>query len=129
MPAIDDERVAIELDQPGREHRPQEVPHRGAQRVLAARQRVAWPAPMHSLPSALARHPAGVEHECGRPAGAEVGDPAQRAGVAQHALELGVDDRVDPAGLSSGAVADGMPALDVGPAGAVGDHLRVPRGK
>ena len=105
---VDDERVAVERDERGREHRPHELPHGGAQRAVAAGQRVAE----------LARHPlgaerlgagdaGGVEHERGCPAGGELGDAAQRVGVGERALELGVDDRVDVARLVAAGVADG----------------------
>ena len=49
----------------------------------------------------------------------------QRVGVLERALELGVDDRVDVARFAAAGVADGLLALGVGPAGAVGDQLRV----
>ena len=51
--------------------------------------------------------------------------PAQRVGVGERALELGVDDRVELARLVAAGVADGLLALGVGPAGAVGDQLAV----
>ena len=71
--------------------------------------------------------PSGVDDKRGGPAGDELGDAAQRVGVAERALELGGDDRVDVAGLVAGGVADGLLARRVGPAGAVGDHVGVVR--
>ena len=67
----------------------------------------------------------GVEDECGGPAGGELGDPAERVGVVERALEFGVEDRVGVAGLVAAGVADGLLAFLVGPAGAVGDHIAV----
>jgi hypothetical protein len=84
---------------------------------------------MRSEPSAFVRvNPARVEHQRGRPARNELGDAAQRVGIAQRALQLGVDDRVDVAGFAAAGVADRLLALGVGPAGAVGDHLGVAGG-
>ena len=54
-----------------------------------------------------------------------MGDPAQRVGVVDRPLELGVDDRVNVPGFVAAGVADGALAPGVGPAGAVGDQLAV----
>jgi hypothetical protein len=51
--------------------------------------------------------------------------PAERVGVGECALELGVGDRVRVARLAPPGVADGLLAVGVGPAGAVGDQLAV----
>ena len=67
----------------------------------------------------------GVQRECGGPAGGELGDAAERVGVGERAVELGVEDRVDLAGFVAAGVADGLLAFLVGPAGAVGDHVAV----
>jgi hypothetical protein len=48
-----------------------------------------------------------VKHERRRPPGGELGDAAERVGVFKRALELGVDGRVDIAGLVAAGVADG----------------------
>jgi hypothetical protein len=56
-----------------------------------------------------------VERERGRPAGGELRDAAQRVGVGERALELGVGDRVELAGVVAAGVADGPLALGVGP--------------
>ena len=50
---------------------------------------------------------------------------AQRVRVGERALELGIDDRVEVARFVATGVADGLLALGVGPAGAVGDQLAV----
>ena len=47
----------------------------------------------------------------------------QRVGVGQRALELGGRDRVGLSRLSAAAVADGLLAFAVGPAGAVGEYV------
>jgi hypothetical protein len=52
-------------------------------------------------------------------------DAAQRIRVGERALELGLDDRVDPTPLVPAGVPDRLLALGVGPAGAVGDHVAV----
>jgi hypothetical protein len=52
-------------------------------------------------------------------------DPAERVGVGECALELGVDDRIGVLRLAPSGVADGLLALGVRPAGAVGDDLSV----
>ena len=67
----------------------------------------------------------GVEHEGGCPAGGELGDTAERVGVSQCAFELGLEDRVDVSWFVAAGVTDGLLALGVGPAGAVGDQLAV----
>ena len=67
----------------------------------------------------------GVEHEGGAPAGDELGDAAQRVGVVEGALQFRVGDCVDLARLAAAGVADGLLAVGVGPAGAVGDHVAV----
>ena len=90
--------------------------------------------PPGSASRELARHPlraerlgacdaGGVEHERGAQPCGELGDAAERVGVVERALELGVDDRVGVSGLVAAGVADGLLALGVGPAGAVGDQL------
>ena len=56
-------------------------------------------------------------------------DPPERVGVLERVLELGVDDRVGVAGLVAGGVADGLLALLIGPAGAVGDDVAVVLGE
>ena len=123
------EGVAVKGGEAGGEHGPHELPDGGAQGVLAAGERVAQ----------LARHPlaaerlgagdaVGVEQERGAPARYELGDAAQRIGVVERALQFGVDDRVDLPRLVSAGVADGLLAVGVGPAGAVGDHLAVVAG-
>ena len=129
-PLVDHERVAVERDERGREHRPHELPHGGAQRAVAAGERVAELA-RHALGAERlgAGDAVGVEHERGCPAGGELGDAAQRVGVGERALELGVEDRVGLARLVAAGVADGLLALGVGPAGAVGDHLAVVAGE
>ena len=74
---VDDERVVVERDEGGGEHWPQELPHGGAERAVAAGERVAELAG-HAL--GAERLGAGdavwVEHERGGPAGGELGDPA-----------------------------------------------------
>jgi hypothetical protein len=93
---LDHECVAVQFGQPRGEHRPQERPQRAAQWFVAAGQRVVE----------LARHPfaaedlaagdaVGVEHEGGRAARHEGGDPAQRVRFGERAPQLGVDDGVD----------------------------------
>jgi len=47
-PLFDDEGVAVERDERGREHRANELPHGGAQRAVPARQGVAE-LPLHPL--------------------------------------------------------------------------------
>ena len=71
----------------------------------------------------------GVERVGGAEARGDLGDAAQRVGVVERALELGVDDRVDVAGFVPAGVADGLLAVLVGPAGAVGDHVAVVGGE
>ena len=98
----------------------------GAQRLLAAGEGVAQLA-RHALGAERLGpgHAVGVEHERGAPARDQLGDAVQRVGVLERAPQLGVDDRVDVARLAAAGVADGLLALGVGPAGAVGDQLRV----
>ena len=123
---VDDERVAVERDERGREHRPHELPHGGAERALATGERVAELA-RHALgPQRFgAGDGGGVEHEGGCPAGGELGDASERVGVVERAFELGVDDCVELARFVAAGVADGLLAFGVGPAGAVGDQLAV----
>jgi hypothetical protein len=47
----------------------------------------------------------------------------QRVGVVERALQFGVEDRVDLSGFVAAGVTDGLLAVLVGPAGAVGDHV------
>ena len=75
-----------------------------------------------------ARDAVGVEHERGGPAGGELRDSAERVGVVERSLQLGVEDRVGVTGFVASGVADGLLALAVAPAGAVGDHLAVVAG-
>ena len=97
-----------------------------AQRCVAARQRVAELAldPL-GAERLVAGDSRGVEHECGAESGGELGDAAQRVRVGERAPELGIEDRVYVARLVATGVADGLLALGVGPAGAVGDQLVV----
>ena len=94
------------------------------------------PSPPGSASRELARHPlraerlgagdaGGVEHERGAQARGELGDAPERVGVGERAFELGLDDRVELAWFVAAGVADGLLALGVGPAGAVGDQLAV----
>ena len=55
--------------------------------------------------------------------------PRSGSGSSSARCELGVDDRVDLPGLVAAGVADGLLAVGVGPAGAVGDHLAVVAGE
>ena len=127
---VDHERVAVQFGQPRREHRPQERPQRGAQRLVAAGQRLVELA-AHALAAEHlgARDAVGVEHERGGAARDERGDAAQRVGLVERALQFGVDDRVDGHRLVPAALADGPLAFGVGPAGAVGDHVAVVAGE
>ena len=81
---------------------------RGAQRLVAAGQRVVELA-AHALAAEHlgARDAVGVEHERGGAARDERGDAAQRVGLGERALELGLDDRVDRLRLVAAALADG----------------------
>ena len=92
--------------------------------AVAVGQRVAEPSG-HALGAERggARDAVGVEHERGGPARDQLRDPVQRVGVGERALELGGGDRVGLARLGAAAVADGLLAFAVGPAGAVGDHV------
>jgi hypothetical protein len=56
---IDDERVAVERDERGREHRPHELPHGGEEGAVTAGQCFAQ----------LALHPFGAKRLCARDAG------------------------------------------------------------
>jgi hypothetical protein len=116
----------VQFGQPRGEHRPQERPRRAAQWFVAAGQRVVE----------LGRHPfaaedlaagdaVGVEHEGGRAAPHEGGDPAQRVRFGERAPQLGVDDGVDRLRFVACSFADRSLALEVGPAGAVGDQVAV----
>ena len=119
-------KLAVEGEQRGREHWPHELPHRAAQRALAAGQGVAeLPGDALGAERFGAGGAGGVEHEGGCPAGGELGNTAQRVGISQSAFELGLDDRVDVSWFVAAGVADGLLALGVGPAGAVGDQLAV----
>jgi hypothetical protein len=67
---------------------------------------------IRSEPSALVRgHARGVEHERSPEPRGELSDAAQRVGVLERALELGVDDRVELARLVAAGVADGLLAF------------------
>jgi hypothetical protein len=81
---------------------------------------------IRSEPSALVRvTPAGSSTNAAPPSGRELGDASERVGVGERAFALGVDDRVELARLMAAGVADGLLALGVGPAGAVGDQFAV----
>ena len=69
--------------------------------------------------------PAGSSTKAAAQSSGELGDASQRVGVGERAVELGLDDRVDVAWFVAAGVADGLLALGVGPAGAVGDQLAV----
>jgi hypothetical protein len=123
---LDDERVAVELDERGREHRAHELPQGGPEVVVATGERVAELV-CHPLGSERlgAGDAGGVECEGGTQPGRELRDPAQRVGVGECAVELVGDDRVGVAGFVAAGVADGLLAFGVGPAGALGDQLPV----
>ena len=123
---VDDERVAVERDERGREHRPHELPHGGAERAVAAGERVAE----------LARHPlcaerlgagdaGGVEHERGAQRAASWAMPRSGSGSASARSSSASTIASMLARLVAAGVADGLLALGVGPAGAVGDQLAV----
>ena len=81
---------------------------------------------MRSVPSVLgAGDSVGIEDERGGEAGGELCDAAQRVGVLERAVQFGVKDRVDLSGFVAAGVADELLAVVVGPAGAVGDHVRM----
>ena len=81
---------------------------------------------MRSVPSTLVRvTPSGSSTNAAAQRATRCGDAAQRVGVVERALELGVDDRVDLPRLVAAGLADGLLAFGVGPAGAVGDHVAV----
>ena len=123
---LDDERVAVERDERGREHRSHELPDGGAQRAVAAGECVAELAGDALRAERLGAGDAGlVEHKRGAQPGGELGDASERVGVGKRAFELGVDDRAELARFVAAGVADGLLALRVGPAGAVGDQLAV----
>ena len=123
---IDDERIAVERDECGREHRPHELPHGGTQRALAAGKGVAELASHGLYTERLCACDTGrVQDEGGSPASGKLGDAAERVGVRERPFELGVEDRVDVAWFVAARVADGLLAFGVGPAGAVGDQLAV----
>jgi hypothetical protein len=69
-----------------------------------------------------ARDAVGVQDERGGRAGDELGDSAQRVGVLEGRVQLGVEDGVGVAGLAAAGLADWLLALAVGPAGAVPDR-------
>ena len=69
--------------------------------------------------------PAGSSTNAAAQPRGELGDAAERVGVGECALELGIDDRVGVARLVATGVADRLLAFGVGPAGAVGDQLAV----
>jgi hypothetical protein len=106
------------------QHRPHEPPDACAQLDLAAGEGVAELAGHSLCPERLGASDAvGVDREGGAEPGGEQRDPSEGVGVLQSALELGVDDRVGAARFVAAGVADGLLALRVGPAGAVGDQL------
>ena len=81
---------------------------------------------IRSVPSALVRvTPAGSKVDAAPSRAVSCAIPAERVGVGECALELGVGDRVRVARLAPPGVADGLLAVGVGPAGAVGDQLAV----
>jgi len=123
---IDDERVAVERNERGRQHRPNELPHGIAQRAVAGGKVVSELA-RHALgPQRFGPgHGGGIEHEGGCPAGRELRNTSERVGIGERAFERSVDDRVELAQFVAAGVADGALALGVGPAGDVGDQLAV----
>ena len=125
-----EEGVAVHGGQGGGEHRPHELPDGGAQRRVAAGERVAQFAG-HAVGAERlgAGDAVGVQEERGGPARGELCDPAQRVGVVERVLEFGVEDGVGVAGLVAAGVADRLLALLVGPAGAEGDHVAVVGGE
>ena len=94
---VDHERVAVQLGQPRREHRPQERPH--ARRAAARRRRAAPRASlrlMRSLPSTLVRvTPSGSSTNAAAQRATSAAMPRSGSGSCERALEFGVDDRVD----------------------------------
>ena len=53
----------------------------------------------------------------------ELGEPTERVGVLERALQLRVEDGVGLSGFVAAGVADRLLAFLVGPAGAVGDYV------
>ena len=123
---LSDERVAVERDERGREHRPHELPDVCAQCAIASGQGVAELS-CHPLCAErlCACDTVGVEREGGGEACGELRDPSQRVLVLERPLKLRGDDRVCVSGLVAAGFADGLLAFGVGPAGAIGDQLAV----
>ena len=123
---VEHERVVVERCESGREHRAHEFPHGVAQRAVAAGQGVAELSRHPFRAERLAAGDAGrIEGERGAEPGGQLRDPAERVGVGERSLELGVGDRVQVVRLVASGVAHGLLAFGVGPAGAVGDQLAV----
>ena len=123
---VEHERVVVERCESGREHRAHEFPHGVAHRAVAAGQGVAELSRHPFRAERLAAGDAGrIEGERGAEPGGQLRDPPERVGVCERSLELGVGDRVQVVRLVAAGVADGLLALGVGPAGAVGDQLVV----